>query len=131
MTGYENHPNVTVHGLKSAWGRLSPLVTQQTGHPFFKTAQLNEIMQRDFDVIHYHNISLVGGPAVMSRGAGLKIYTLHDYWLICPTHVMFKFNRSHCTRQQCFACSLVYKRPPQLWRYTDLLRRAAGSVNAF
>jgi len=130
-TGYDNHPNITVHGLKSNWGFLSPLATQQTGHPVFKSTQLNTLIQRQFDVIHFHNISLVGGPAVMARGAGIKLYTLHDYWLICPTHVMFKFNRSACTKRRCYACGLAHKRPPQWWRHSTLLEKAARNIDAF
>ena len=34
--GHADHVNVTVHGLKSPFGFLSPLATQQTGYPFFK-----------------------------------------------------------------------------------------------
>src|SRR5262249_27357569 len=40
---YENHPNVTVHGLKSPLGFLSPLASQQTGFPFFKFARTRRI----------------------------------------------------------------------------------------
>jgi glycosyltransferase involved in cell wall biosynthesis len=131
VTDYDDHPNVTVHGLKSPWGFLSPLSTQQTGLPGFKSSQLRQIMKREFDVIHYHNVSLMGGAGVMELGAGIKLCTLHDYWFICPTHVMFKFNRNPCTRQHCFVCSLTYKRPPEMWRHLGLLRKAARHVNAF
>jgi len=30
---YDDHPNVTVHGLQGPFGRFSPLATQQTGFP--------------------------------------------------------------------------------------------------
>lgn len=66
---YEDHPNVTVHGLKSPYGSLSPLATQQTGSPFFKSQRLREILNKGFDVIHYHNISLVGGPKILEYGS--------------------------------------------------------------
>jgi glycosyltransferase involved in cell wall biosynthesis len=54
---YDDHPNVTVHGLKSPFGFLSPLATQQMGLPFFKSARIQQILEKGFDVIHYHNIS--------------------------------------------------------------------------
>ncbi len=128
---YDDHPNVTVHGLKSPCGFLSPLATQQTGYPFFKSGRIRQILEKGFDVIHYHNISLVGGPKILEYGQGIKLYTMHEYWLVCPTHVLFRFNRAACTRPYCFLCSVTYKRPPQLWRYLGLLEAAVKHVNAF
>ena len=125
------HPNVTVHGLKSPFGFLSPFATQQTGHPLFKSKEIRKILDKGFDVIHYHNISLVGGPAVVKFGRGIKLYTMHEYWLVCPMHVLFRFNKSECTRRHCMLCSLSYKRPPQLWRYFGLLNRIQRHVDMF
>src|SRR3972149_1258566 len=76
---YENHPSVIVHGLKSPFGFLSPLATQQTGYPFFKSSRIRKILQKGFDVIHYHNISLVGGPNILAYGKGVKLYSMHEY----------------------------------------------------
>ena len=42
--GYDDHANVTVHGLESPVGVLSPLATQQTGLPLFKTRRIREIL---------------------------------------------------------------------------------------
>jgi len=130
---WENHPNVSVHGLKSPWGFLSPLATQQTGFPLFKSARIREILSRGFDVIHYHNISLVGGPKILEYGQGIKLYTMHTFWLVCPTHMLFKFNRTHCTdtTPPCLACTLLHGGPPQWWRYSGLLQRALRQVDAF
>jgi glycosyltransferase involved in cell wall biosynthesis len=122
---------VIVHGLKSRFGFLSPLATQQTGAPLFKSSHIREILKKGFDVIHYHNISLVGGPKILQYGQGIKLYSMHEYWLVCPTHTLFRFNRTICTRSHCFLCTLIYKRPPQWWRYTGLLESAAKHVNAF
>lgn len=128
---YANHPNVTVHSLKSPYGLLSPLATQQTGYPFFKLKKITNILETGFDVIHYHNISLVGGPAVVKFGRGIKLYTMHEYWLVCPMHVFYRFNRSECTQRHCMLCSLCYKRPPQLWRYFRPLNRIKRHVDLF
>jgi glycosyltransferase involved in cell wall biosynthesis len=127
---YENHPGVTVHGLESSFGPLSPLATQQTGAPLFKRAALRRVLDTGFDVIHYHNISLVGGPRILMYGEGIKLYTTHEYWLVCPTHVLFRYNRAPCERPHCFLCSLTYKRPPQWWRWGDLLPRALEHLDA-
>lgn len=129
--GYENHPNVIVHGVRSRFGFLSPLATQQTGFPFFKSARIQQILHKGFDVIHYHNISLVGGPKILEYGQGIKLYTMHEYWLVCPTHLLLRFNRSVCLQPRCFLCSLTYKRPPQLWRYSRILETAIKHVDAF
>jgi len=128
---YENHSNVTVHGLKSPFGSLSPLATHQTGFPLFKSVRIKQILQKGFDVIHYHNISLVGGPKILEYGQGIKLYTMHEYWLVCPTHTLFRFNRAPCTRPYCFLCSLTYKRPPQWWRYFGMLKAAVKHVDVF
>src|ERR1051325_402073 len=93
---FANHPNVTVHALKSRFGFLSPLATQQTGLPLFKSAHLRRILCKGFDVIHYHNISLVGVPGILKYGEGIKLYTMHEYWLVCPTHMLFRYNREVC-----------------------------------
>ena len=128
---YDNHPNVTVHRLKSRFGFLSPLATQQTGFPFFKSGQIQRILEKGFDVIHYHNISLVGGPKILSYGQSIKLYTMHEHWLVCPTHILFRFNRAPCIRPHCFLCNLTYKRPPQWWRYFGLLEAAVKHVDTF
>ncbi len=127
----EDHPNITVHSLKSRLGFLSPLATQQTGVSLFNARAIKRILERPFDVIHYHNISLVGGPAVLGYGTGIKLYTTHEYWLVCPTHLMFRFNHAPCLTPHCFLCSLTYNRPPQWWRYGGLLERAVKHVDAF
>jgi glycosyltransferase involved in cell wall biosynthesis len=128
---YNDHPNVRVHGLSSPFGVLSPLATQQTGFPFFKLARIRKILEKGFDVIHFHNISLVGGPKILEYGGGIKLYTMHEYWLFCPMHVLFRYNRAACERPHCFTCALTYRRPPQLWRHLDLIPSAVRHVDAF
>ncbi len=127
----QDHPNVTVHALKSRMGILSPLATHQTGTPVLKYSRLKTIFEKPFDVLHYHNISLVGGPQILHWGHGIKLYTLHEYWLLCPTHMLFKFNREACTSRQCLSCTLIHKRPPQLWRHTEAISQAVKQVDVF
>ncbi|HVY55647.1 MAG TPA: glycosyltransferase family 4 protein, partial [Thermodesulfobacteriota bacterium] len=127
---YDNHPDVEVHGLRSRFGILSPLATQQTGYPLFKSGRIREILSSGFDVTHFHNISLVGGPKVLEYGSGVKLYTIHEYWLLCPTHVLMKYNSAPCVEPRCLACQLVHGRPPQLWRYTNLLKSSLRHLDA-
>jgi len=123
-------PGVRVHSLRSGLGALSPLVTQQTGQPGVKAEALRRILNQDFDIIHYHNISLVGGPGVLRLGrARAKLYTLHEHWLLCPTHILWKNRSRGCDKQTCFSCSLRSGIPPQLWRYTRLRDAALEHVD--
>ena len=117
--------------LRSPFGPLSPLATQMTGRPFFKTRALEEALSAGvFDVVHFHNISLVGGPGVLALGRpALKLYTLHEHWLLCPTHVFWKEKRKRCDGKTCFSCQIVSGRPPQLWRYGSLVRAALENVD--
>ena len=127
-------PGVTVHGLRSFAGGLSPLATHQTGEPLFKSRRLRRLLaSKPFDVIHFHNVSLVGGPAVLGYGesATLKVYTLHEHWLLCPMHTLFRDNREPCPEKRCIKCSLHYGRPPQWWRYGRLLERNVALVDRF
>lgn len=129
---YPLHENITVHALSSAAGPMSPLLTQQTGRPLLKSAKIDAILERhEFDVIHFHNVSLIGGPSILEHGDALKLYTLHDYWLVCPTHVLFKNGRTACRKPTCLSCTLRHHRPPQIWRYTGLVQRKTEHVDAF
>jgi glycosyltransferase involved in cell wall biosynthesis len=128
-------PGVTVHGLETPAGWLGPVWTQQTGTPGPAARGLRRILDRTrFDVVHFHNISLLGGPGAL-RLAGdcdgaVRLMTLHDYWLVCPMHLMWKLGRSVCDRPQCLRCTVHGRRPPQLWRRTRSLQRALGSLDA-
>ncbi len=132
---FPNHPNVTVHTLRSGWGRLSPLLSQQTGGTWFKTRRILEIfLGKKFDVIHYHNISLFG-PRVLELAPDyhdfIKLYTTHEHWLVCPMHVLWKNNEKLCDKPECLPCTLAFRRPPQWWRSTGLLERCTSAVDGF
>ena len=127
---FPNHPGVTVHSLKSSAGMLSPLLTQQTGVPFLKGEIKRALESGGYDVIHYHNMSLIGIRA-LSYGSAVKLYTAHEHWLVCPMHVLWKFNREVCTTKSCLRCQFSGRRPPQLWRYTGLMKRMLKHVDYF
>ncbi|PWT89361.1 MAG: glycosyl transferase family 1 [Acidobacteria bacterium] len=127
---YPNHPNVKVHGLKSSAGFLSPFLTQQTGRPFLKSPLRKILAENQFDIIHFHNMSLMG-ITTLQYGNAIKLYTMHEHWLVCPMHVLWKFNREICTERSCIQCQIRGKRPPQLWRYTNLLHDYLAKVDAF
>ncbi len=118
--------------MRSPFGILSPLATQQSGRPTLKSGEIRRILaSAPFDVIHFHNISLVGGPGLLGYGDAVKLYTIHEHWLLCPMHTLFRDNRELCTEKRCVSCSFHYKRPPQLWRYGNLLAQSVTHVDAF
>jgi glycosyltransferase involved in cell wall biosynthesis len=132
---FPNHPNVAVHTLRSRWGVLSPLLSQQTGGTWLKTDRIREVLlSKKFDVIHYHNVSLLG-PKVLQLEPDyrdfVKLYTTHEHWLVCPMHVLWKNNERLCEKPECFRCTLYFHRPPQWWRYTNLLEKSAAFVDLF
>jgi glycosyltransferase involved in cell wall biosynthesis len=123
-------PGIHRYSLRSGWGFLSPLITQQTGRPGLKQHTLEHILSTSYDVVHFHNVSLIGGPGVLRLSrAPVTLYTAHDHWLVCPAHVLWKYRKRPCERPQCFSCSLVSGIPPQLWRYTKLLEQCLEHVD--
>jgi glycosyltransferase involved in cell wall biosynthesis len=125
-------PGVAVEPIRTRWPRASPLVTYLTGRPGFKARQLRRALGRGrFDVVHFHNVSLVGGPELLAYGEGVKLYTMHEHWLVCPMHTLWKNNRELCERPTCVRCSLSYRRPPQLWRFGSILNRRVQDVDLF
>ncbi len=124
--------NVRVFRLRSGLGVLSPLATQQLGRPLLNQGRIRRIVdQGRFDVTFFHNISLVGGPALLAYGRGVCVYEAHEHWLVCPMHVLWRHNREPCTGRECVRCALHFRRPPQFWRYTGLLQRNLAHVHAF
>jgi glycosyltransferase involved in cell wall biosynthesis len=121
---------VRVVPIDARVGPISPLATHLTGRPLLARRQLRQALGGDFDVLHFHNPSLLGGPEVLAMGQGVKLYTLHEQWLVCPTHVLWKYQRRVCEQPHCVRCSLSYRRPPQLWRRSGLLTRSVTGLDA-
>lgn len=68
------------------------------------------------DVVHHHNISLLGYNILKKQRNYLNLYTAHDHWLICQQSNLLKNGSKVCKSASCFLCSLMCRRPPQLWR---------------
>ena len=127
---FQHHPNVTVYPLRSKHPKLASLASHQLGSPASYARKIRRILDAGaYDVIHFHNISLMGGPGVLRLGRAVKLYTSHEYWLVCPTHVLFTFDREACVEKRCLSCTLHSHRPPQLWRYTGLINRCLREVD--
>lgn len=131
---YTPPPGLHLHPLESGVGVVSPLATQATGLPLFKSGALREMFDaEDTDVIHFHNISLVGGPGVLGLGRNrraVRIMTAHEHSLICPTHLLWKFGYKACDGPTCIRCTIAAGRPPQAWRYTGAIGRGLRHLDA-
>ncbi len=124
------HDGVEVVALSGRIPLASPAASYLTGRPGPKTRRLREILESgQFDVTHFHNVSLFG-PAVLHLGTGVRLLTIHDHWLVCPTHVLWQDGRRRCQTPHCLRCLARAHRPPQPWRYTSLIREALGAVDA-
>ncbi|HZI27497.1 MAG TPA: glycosyltransferase family 4 protein [Gemmatimonadaceae bacterium] len=128
-----NDEGVEVVGLRSGMGMLSPLLTQQLGRPVANANRITRLLNEGhYDVVNYHNVSLVGGPGLFRLGRNsVTLYMAHEHWLVCPMHVLWRHGRERCETPECFKCTLHYRRPPQLWRNTGLLERELQHVDAF
>ncbi len=128
----DDDEGVEVVRLRSGAGLLSPLLTQQLGRPVMNRRRITTLVRDGhFDVVNFHNVSLVGGPGLFEFASdAVSLYMAHEHWLICPMHVLWKDGRERCETPECFKCTLSYRRPPQLWRQTGLLEREIERVDA-
>lgn len=123
---------VTVRPVATGMPRAAALGSYLLGRPAFWGGQLREVLDgRRYDVVHFHNVSLLGGPGVLRLGDAVKLYTTSEHWLVCPMHVLFRYNREPCEEPRCLRCTLAFRRPPQVWRYGRLLEDAARQVDLF
>lgn len=130
---YQPPPGVVIHPLESPLGMVSPLGTHQTGLPVLKAGAIRRIVRAIRpDVVHFHNLSLIGGPGLLGLPVpgAVKLMTVHEHWLVCPMHVLWRYDDRVCESRACVRCSLRSGRPPQLWRLTPLLERSLRHLDA-
>jgi len=129
---FPHEPGVAIRPLRSKFPLGAATATYLSGRPLLYGPQLDRVFRAQrFDVVHFHNVSLAGGPGVLRYGDGVKLYTTSEHWLVCPMHVLFRNNREPCVEPHCLRCTLAFARPPQLWRYTGLLERELSHVDLF
>jgi glycosyltransferase involved in cell wall biosynthesis len=111
---------------------LSPLLTQQTGHAFFKRERMEQVVA-EFrpDGMHYHNISLLGVKDIFRIGEAIRLYTIHEQWIRCPVSTLFQYNRQVCEKKECLPCQLAHGRPPQWWRLGNGWKQELKRVDTF
>ncbi|MBW1886742.1 MAG: glycosyltransferase [Deltaproteobacteria bacterium] len=108
--------DVHVHSLRSPYGRLTPLKAYCFGNSrFILRSYENLLKEVKPDIVHHHNISLLGHGLLKKTGDYLQLYTAHDHWLICQRNDMMR-NNIPCVGDHCKSCAISSKRFPQLWR---------------
>jgi glycosyltransferase involved in cell wall biosynthesis len=80
------------------------------------------------DIVHHHNISLLGYGLLKKQKNYHNIYTAHDYWLICQKSDYTK-NGAPCNNPNCVVCALKNKRTPQLWRQKTAYAQAIKDID--
>lgn len=123
---------VYLHPLRSPRGRLEPLLVYSLGKSSYFLKEFDRLVAEiSPDIVHHHNISLLGYDLLWKRGSYLNLYTAHDYWLICQQNLLLK-NRRVCYSQDrlsCAFCALGLRRPPQIWRYINAFTEAIKDID--
>lgn len=106
------------HPIPAPTGRWQPLSAWIFGTPALVRRHHEKLVRGVRpDVLHYHNLSLLGLSLIDVPSRALKLYTAHDYWVRCPRNDLFKFNQRLCESPTCLTCLTISGKPPQLWRY--------------
>ncbi len=121
---------VHLHRVETSIGRASPVLTFITGSNRRAETLLEQLVAKEKpDWIHHHNVSLLGAE-LLSVGAAPKLYTAHDYWLICQRNDLLRMGRTECEDRKCFRCALRSLRPPQIWRH-GTIKKAISGIDLF
>jgi glycosyltransferase involved in cell wall biosynthesis len=81
------------------------------------------------DVVHNHNISLLGHGLLKKRRHCINLFTAHDYWLICQQNNLLKNGSEICEVGSCFFCALKCGKPPQIWRSFRSFKTAIKNID--
>ncbi len=120
---------VQLHQLKTSFG-ISSYSTYLLGNSSFITRSFKNLVDKiKPDIVHHHNISLLGYNIFKKQREYLNIYTSHDSWLICQQNVLLKNGKEPCQSQACFSCSLRCRKPPQIWRHRKAFSEAIRELD--
>jgi len=132
---YTPPKGLRIRPLSEPLGAAWSFWTHQTGGLGPRRRSLQRILNGGhYDVIHYHNVSLIGGPAALLLDdpgmRAVRVMTVHDYWLLCALSVLWRSGGRVCDRPQCVRCSIRAGRPPQFWRHSDVMTQALERLDA-
>lgn len=113
----EDKKNLFIHTIKSPIRNFDPLMVYTLGNSPYVSKIFSQLID-DIkpQVVHHHNISLLGFNLLKARRDYTSVYTAHDYWLTCQTSNLFKYQKKICDVKNCHYCSIRSKRYPQFWR---------------
>ena len=122
--------NIFVHRIKSPLNGIDPLIVYILGRSLYVQKRFSLVLKKVFpNVVHHHNISLLGYSILEKKNSYLSLYTAHDYWLICQTNNLLRNGSKICDKKQCYSCAVGSKRFPQLWRHLKGFKKAIRSID--
>lgn len=122
---------MVTHRIKT-WHNRSAYTAYLTGNSAPVTKEFRRLIKGiNPDVVHHHNISLLGYGILKKQKNYLNLYTAHDYWLMCQRNDLMKNNLAVCESPSCFSCSLKSRRPWQLWRHQPSFKQALRDIDLF
>ena len=129
---YTPPPGLVMHPLRSRWPLWAAARVHQTGGlgPY-RHSLGRRLVAGHFDVVHLHNVSLVGAAELLALDVpgAVRLLTVHDHWLACPMSVRWRFDREDCPAPACVRCMLQAGRPPQWWRLGGAVGRGFKSLD--
>jgi glycosyltransferase involved in cell wall biosynthesis len=125
------HGIVQTHPLKTPFG-LSSYSAYLFGNSSFVTQSFKNLVETiNPDIVHHHNISLLGYNILKKHQEYVNICTGHDSWLVCQQNILMKNGTKPCKTRTCFSCSIRCRRPPQIWRYRRAFDNAIKALDLF
>jgi glycosyltransferase involved in cell wall biosynthesis len=120
---------IQTHNVKEPFN-LSSYVTYILGNSSSINKKFDELLHRvNPDVVHHHNISLLGYGILKKRGRYVNLLTAHDFWLVCQRNSLLRNGLEICEGGSCFLCSLEWGKPPQTWRFSRSFKTSIKSVD--
>ncbi|MBD3203971.1 glycosyltransferase [Candidatus Woesearchaeota archaeon] len=120
---------VKYHILKSRLGRLEPVLNYCLGSQSHTLKYYKKLVSKEkFDIIHHHNISLLGHDILNKINNEIILYTAHDYWLICHKYNFMKKHKL-CMQKSCFTCCIIHKKPYQFFRHSKKFKRNINNID--
>jgi len=126
----EAYDNAYVHPIQTPFN-LSPYITYLFGNSPAVIRKFESLLREiKPDVVHHHNISLLGYNLLRKKDNYLNLYTAHDYWLICQQNNLMKARNQVCERPRfCSLCALKRCKPLQLWRHSHGFKTAVRDID--